>query len=63
MAKDDSDGSTRARATPTTQRLAKANAAIRNESSPKLDFLHTVLCQTGLPYRDPGDGQRVWNCR
>src|SRR5216683_2609623 len=23
-------------------------------------FQHTVLCQTGLPYRDPGDGVRLW---
>jgi hypothetical protein len=49
--------------TPTTRRLAKANAAIRSESPPELDFLHTVLCQTGLPYRNPGDDQRVWERR
>jgi hypothetical protein len=23
-------------------------------------FQHSVLCQTGLPYRDPGDGVRLW---
>ena len=23
-------------------------------------FQHTVFCQTGLPYRDPGDDVRVW---
>jgi hypothetical protein len=25
-----------------------------------LAFLHTVFCQTSLPYRDPGNGVRVW---
>ena len=25
-----------------------------------LAFQHTVLCQTGLPYRDPGDDVRIW---
>ena len=23
-------------------------------------FQHSVLCQTGLPYRDPGEGVRLW---
>jgi hypothetical protein len=27
---------------------------------PRLAFQHTVFCQTSLPYRDPGDGVRLW---
>jgi hypothetical protein len=23
-------------------------------------YQHSVLCQTGIPYRDPGDAQRLW---
>lgn len=30
------------------------------DSDPRLAFQHTVFCQTGLPYRDPGDGVRQW---
>jgi Plasmid encoded RepA protein len=26
----------------------------------RLAFQHTVFCQTGLPYRDPGDDVRLW---
>ena len=28
-----------------------------------LVFQHSVFCQTGLPYRDPGDGVRLWERR
>ena len=30
------------------------------EHEPEICFQHTVLCQTGLPYRDPGDDVRLW---
>ncbi len=49
--------------TPTTRRLVDASAAIRGGPPAELDFLHSVLCQTGLPYRDPGTSQRVWERR
>src|SRR5271168_4488716 len=26
----------------------------------RLAFQHTVFCQTALPYRDPGNDQRLW---
>ena len=29
----------------------------------ELLFQHTVLCQTCLPYRDPGDDVRTWERR
>jgi hypothetical protein len=30
------------------------------ESDPQICFQHSVLCQTGLPYRDPGAEVRIW---
>ena len=30
------------------------------DNDPRLAFQHTVFCQAGLPYRDPGDGVRQW---
>jgi hypothetical protein len=30
---------------------------------PALSFMHVVLCQTYLPYRDPGDEVRLWRRR
>lgn len=51
--------------TPTERRLIEAGTAIRsNTPAPNdLDFQHTILCQTGLPYRDPGIDRRVWDRR
>lgn len=53
------------RLTPTEKRLIEAGTAIRTSppASGELDFLHTILCQTGLPYRDPGQDQRTWDQR
>jgi hypothetical protein len=31
-----------------------------DEETKELLFQHTVLCQTCLPYRDPGDDVREW---
>jgi hypothetical protein len=33
------------------------------DESGSLAFQHTVLCQTGMPYRDPGDEVRLWQRR
>jgi hypothetical protein len=30
------------------------------DNEPRLSFQHTVFCQTGLPYRNPGDDVREW---
>ena len=30
------------------------------EEAAELSYQHTVFCQTGLPYRDPGDDLRIW---
>jgi hypothetical protein len=59
MAKEGKEGGL----TPMARRLVDAGAAIRGGPPAELDFLHSVLCQTGLPYRDPGAGQRVWERR
>src|SRR3954471_7031574 len=43
---------------PTTKRLLDAHAAIVGSQPDEKAYLHSVLCQTGLPYR-PTD-ERVW---
>lgn len=40
-------------------RLLDAGDATANDPDPIL-YQHTVFCQTGLPYRNPGDGVREW---
>jgi hypothetical protein len=30
------------------------------DNEPRLSFQHTVFCQAGLPYRNPGDDVREW---
>ena len=30
------------------------------DNEPRLSFQHTVFCQAGLPYRDPGKNARLW---
>jgi hypothetical protein len=37
--------------TPTTKRLIDAHAEIIDGAPDDIAFLHTVLCQAGLPYR------------
>lgn len=49
--------------TPTKRKLVETGAALRLDGPAELDFLHTVLTQAGLPYRDPGDAVRVWSRR
>src|SRR5512132_2593902 len=41
-------------------RLIEAAASIVENDESELCFQHTVFCQTGLPYRDPGDHVRQW---
>ena len=33
------------------------------DNEPRLSFQHTVFCQAGLPYRNPGDDVRLWTRR
>jgi hypothetical protein len=47
---------------PTTRQLRVMQAAIsiHEERPSSIVYQHTVLCQTCLPYRDPGDTVRAW---
>jgi hypothetical protein len=45
------------------QRLLDTSVAIRGEPPERIDFLHTVQCQCGIPYRNPGDAVREWDRR
>lgn len=49
------------RLTPNQERLLNASTAIRAEPPERIDFLHTVLCQCGIPYKNPGDAVREWD--
>ena len=41
----------------------RLDAATRIMSAPPetIDYLHTVQCQCGLPYRNPGENVREWD--
>lgn len=45
---------------PAARRSIEAAAKLQDGSAVALDFLHTALTQTRLPYRNPGDTLRVW---
>ena len=42
-------------------RLAESSAEIRGTPPNRIDFLHTVQCQCGIPYKNPGDEVREWD--
>lgn len=46
---------------PIQQRLLDSSVSIQQDKPQNIVFQHTVLCQTCLPYRDPGDGTRIWD--
>jgi hypothetical protein len=41
--------------------LIDASAAIRLTPPDRIDFLHSVQCQCGIPYKNPGDEVREWD--
>jgi len=43
------------------ERLITASGAIRTQAPERIDFLHTVQCQCGIPYRNPGEEVREWD--
>ena len=45
------------------EQLLEASVSIRNNPPDRIDFLHTVQCQCGIPYRNPGDEVREWDRR
>jgi Plasmid encoded RepA protein len=48
------------RPSPVQQRLIESAAAIASDDPQTLLFQHSVFCQAGLPYCDPGDDVREW---
>lgn len=42
------------------QRLIDSSVEIHDNPVEHLVFQHTVFCQTGMPYRDPGQSTRLW---
>ena len=45
------------------RRLIDTSTAIRTLPPERIDFLHTVQCQCGIPYKNPGDEVRKWDRR
>ena len=43
------------------ERLVAASGAIRSNPPERIDFLHTIQCQCGIPYRNPGEAVREWD--
>ena len=42
------------------QRLIRSAVEIEADDPDAILFQHTVFCQTGLPYRNPGRAVRIW---
>jgi hypothetical protein len=49
--------------TRSLERLIEASTAIRTDPPERIDFLHTIQCQIGIPYKNPGDHVREWDRR
>lgn len=45
------------------RRLLDTSTAIRNSPPDRINFLHAVQCQCGIPYRNPGDDVLEWDRR
>jgi hypothetical protein len=45
------------------QRLLDTSVAIRGGPPARIDFLHSIQCQCGIPYKNPGDGVLEWDRR
>jgi hypothetical protein len=43
------------------RKLIEASALIEAVRPERIDFLHTVQCQCGIPYKNPGDQVREWD--
>jgi Plasmid encoded RepA protein len=43
------------------EKLLDASVLIRGEPPHRVDFRHTIQCQLGLPYKNPGDHVREWD--
>src|SRR3954466_8153333 len=45
------------------QRLLDTSTAIRGAPPDRINFLHAVQCQCGIPYKNPGEGVLEWDRR
>jgi len=43
------------------ERLIEASGAIRADRPDRIDFLHSIQCQCGIPYNNPGEQVREWD--
>jgi hypothetical protein len=43
------------------QLLLDTSTAIRTDPPGRIDFLHSVQCQLGIPYKNPGEGVLEWD--
>jgi hypothetical protein len=43
------------------EKLVEASTIIRTVPPGRVDYLHTVQCQCGIPYKNPGDHVREWD--
>jgi Plasmid encoded RepA protein len=43
------------------RKLVETSARIQAARPDRIDYLHTVQCQCGIPYRNPGDQVREWD--
>lgn len=46
---------------PVKRRLIVSSAEIEADAPDSILFQHTVFCQTGMPYRNPGDDMSLWD--
>ena len=44
-------------------RLVETSHEIATSPNPQITYQHTVLCQTGMPYRNQGEDVRLWERR
>lgn len=44
-------------------KLLDASEAIRTDPPDRIDFLHSIQCQCGIPYNNPGEHVREWDRR
>src|SRR3954470_21815224 len=43
------------------QQLLDTSVAIRSNPPERIDFLHSIQCQCGIPYKNPGPGVLEWD--
>jgi Plasmid encoded RepA protein len=56
----DPDGQVPEQLTPVQRRRLQASLQIHETPAERIAYQHTVLCQTCLPYRNPGGSVRLW---